>query len=54
VKHTYAGIMNHEFVRRSGGSIEEWSIGIEHGRSQGWWTMDGGGRLFIADTAPAS
>jgi hypothetical protein len=49
VKHTYAGITNHEFVWVSGGSVEEWSLGVEFGRSQGWFTIDGGGRVFVSE-----
>lgn len=47
VKHTYAGVTNREFVSVSGGSIEEWGKGIEYGKAQGWWKIDGGGRIFI-------
>lgn len=46
-KHTYAGVTNREFVSVSGGSIEEWNKGIEYGNAQGWFTIDGGGRVFI-------
>lgn len=52
VKHTYAGITNAEFIQRSGASVAEWSAGISYGTEHGWWTMDGGGRIFPSDTAP--
>lgn len=52
LKHTYAGVTNREFVFIRGASIEEWSLGIDYCKAQGWITMDGGGRIFPADTAP--
>lgn len=52
LKHTYAGVTNHEFVWKSGGSVEEWGMGRDFGKAEGWWTIDGGGRIFISDTAP--
>jgi hypothetical protein len=47
LKHTYAGITNHEFVWKSGRSIAEWGEGREYGKAQGWFTIDGGGRIFV-------
>lgn len=44
--YAYAGVTNAQFTR-DGGTIAEYRAGIDYGIAQGWFEIDGGGRVTL-------